>query len=89
MHVLMVIAAGFLALGAFLLFGRHWGGDASGLALAAKIFVPAWFLLACANLWIGVAKAGYTMREELPILLLVFAVPAAVAGVVAWHLSRS
>ena len=40
------------------------------------------------NLWIGVAKAGYSVAEEAPIFLVVFAVPAAVAIIVGWALFR-
>jgi hypothetical protein len=39
-------------------------------------------------MWIGVARAGYTVAEEAPIFALVFAVPAAVAVLVVWSLSR-
>ena len=42
MHMLMVIAGGTVLLGVFLLFGKLWGGDTAGLALAAKAFIPAW-----------------------------------------------
>jgi len=89
MHMLMVIGAGIVLLGVFLLFGRLWGGDAAGMALAAKAFIPAWLAIAVANLWIGVSHAGYSMREELPILLLVFIVPAAVAALAIWYWLRS
>ena len=33
---------------------------------------------------LGVSKAGYPFTEELPIFLLIFAVPAAVAIVMKW-----
>ena len=89
MHMAMVIAGGTLLLGVFLLFGKLWGGDAMGSATAAKIFIPVWLALAIVNLWVGVSKAGYTLREELPILLIVFALPAAAAAVAAWQFSRS
>ena len=89
MHVLMVIVGGAVLLGVFLLFGRLWGGDAPGLAMAAKVFVPVWLLVSAVNLWVGVTRAGYTLREELPILVVVFAVPAALAGLAAWHVSRT
>jgi hypothetical protein len=59
------------------------------MALAAKAFVPAWLLVAAVNMWVGVAHAGYSAREEFPILLLVFAVPAVVAGFAVWRLSPS
>jgi len=32
------------------------------------------------NLWVGVNKAGYSVGEELPIMLLLFLLPAALAG---------
>ncbi|MBS0509037.1 MAG: hypothetical protein JSR53_16815 [Proteobacteria bacterium] len=89
MHVLLVITAGLLLLGVFLLLGWLWGASAAGVALAARGFVPAWLLLAGVNMWVGVQHAGYGVREEAPILLLVFAVPAAVAAGVLWWLSRS
>jgi hypothetical protein len=37
-------------------------------------------------MWIGVSKAGYSVAEELPILALLFAVPAAAAVLVRWQL---
>lgn len=89
MHMAMVMGAGVLLLVVFVLFGWLWGASIAGMALAAKAFVPMWFLLACLNMWVGVTHAGYTVRDELPILLLVFAVPAIVAGVAIWQLSRS
>lgn len=52
---------------------------------AAKLFVPVWLDLSIANLWIGVSRAGYTVGEEVPILLIVFAVPAALAAVAVWR----
>lgn len=89
MHMLMVIVGGIVLLGVFCLFGRLWGADISGVSVAAKCFIPVWFLVAVVNMWIGVARAGYTVMEELPILGLVFAVPAVVAFVVIWQLARA
>ena len=40
-------------------------------------------------MWVGVTHAGYTVRQEAPILVLVFLLPAVVAGVAAWQLSRA
>ena len=42
-------------------------------------FITIWFLAIATILWAGVAKGGYTFREELPFAVLVFAVPAAAA----------
>lgn len=88
MHVLMVIGGGLVLLGIFVLFGWLWGASAAGMALAAKVFVPAWLVVACVNMWVGVTHAGYSVRQESPILLLVFAVPAIAAGIAIWQLSR-
>jgi len=89
MHMTMVITAGLLQLGVFILFGWLWGASTAGMATAAKLFVPVWLAVAAINMWVGVSHAGYTVRQEAPILLLVFAVPAVIAGVVAWQLSRA
>jgi len=89
MHVLMVIGGGLALLAVFLLFGWLWGASAAGMALAAKAFVPAWLVVAGVNMWVGVSHAGYTVRQESPILLLVFAVPAVAAGIAVWQLSRA
>jgi len=86
---MMVIAGGLALLGVFVLFGWLWGGNAAGMTLAAQVFVPVWLLVATANMWVGVARAGYSVREEVPILLLVFALPAVVAGIAVWLISRA
>ncbi|HYS67091.1 MAG TPA: hypothetical protein VEN30_25250 [Paraburkholderia sp.] len=87
--MLMVIGGGVILMGVFLLFGKLWGGDAAGMALAARVFIPVWLLVAIANLWVGVSHAGYSVREELPILLVVFLIPAAIAALAIWRFSHS
>lgn len=89
MHVLMVIGGGVVLLGLFILFGWLWGASSAGMAMGAKAFVPVWLLIAAVNMWVGVTHAGYSVREESPILLLVFAVPAIAAGIALWQLSRA
>jgi len=59
------------------------------MAVAAKAFVPLWLVVSLVNLWVGVTKAGYTVAQELPILAVVFAVPTALAVVVAWQLAKA
>jgi hypothetical protein len=41
--------------------------------------VTAWLALTAFNLWVGVSKAGYSFREELPVFLLLFGVPVVFA----------
>ena len=88
MHMLLVIIGGAVLLGVFALFGKLWGGDVAGIVTGANVFIPVWLAIALVNMWVGVTKAGYTVAQELPILLVVFAVPAAFAAVVAWQLAR-
>lgn len=88
MHVAMVIGGGVVLLGLFLLFGKLWGGAQPDYGLATKLFVPVWFVVAVVNLWVGVTRAGYSVREELPILVLVFAAPALLAVLIAWRVAR-
>lgn len=88
MHVAMVIGGGVVLLGLFLMFGRLWGGAMPDYALAAKLFVPIWALVALTNMWVGVTKAGYTVKDELPILVIVFAAPAVLAALAIWRLAR-
>lgn len=89
MHMAMVIGGGALLLGVFALFGRLWGHDAAGVALAAKWFIPVWAAVALVNMWVGVAQAGYTVAQELPIFAVVFAVPAGIAYLLARWLART
>ena len=85
MHTVLVIAIGFLVLGLCLLLGHAIAGPA-GAARAALCFVPIWFIGAAANMYVGVKSAGYPVSEETPVLLLVFAIPAAVALLAWWRL---
>jgi hypothetical protein len=88
MHTIMVVAGGFLLLGICLFAGRVLGGPASGaLADAAKYFIPLWLLAAIINMWVGVSRAGYSVAEEAPIFLIVFALPAAAALIIWWRLA--
>jgi hypothetical protein len=87
MHTVLVILAGFALLGLCLLLAPASGGVGRvRRAKAALVFIPLWLVGAAINLWVGVSQAGYPVAEELPIFLVVFAIPAAVAFVLwrAW-----
>jgi hypothetical protein len=79
-HTIMVIAGGLALLFACLIAGRFVGTASRG----ALAFLPLWFIGAGVNMWIGVTRAGYPISAELPIFLLVFGVPAALA-LCAWR----
>lgn len=88
MHTILMIAGGMVMLGLFLLFGVLWGGPKPDLGFAAKLFVPVWLVVTLINMWVGVARAGYPLRDELPVLLVVFVVPALLAASVVWWYVR-
>lgn len=52
---------------------------------ATAVFIGIWFVVAAVNMWIGIAHAGYSFREELSIFLLIFLLPAAAALLVKWR----
>jgi len=86
MHTIIVRAIGFGLLGLCALTGYFLGGTA-GIAKAALIFIPLWLVGAGINMYMGVEQAGYSVAEEVPMFLLVFAVPA-VAALIMWWMLR-
>ena len=85
MRTVLFLVSGFLLLGGFFVLGRLFSSNYPGATLAAAIaYVALWFVIAGVNMWVGVARAGYSVAEELPIFLLIFALPAAVAVVLKW-----
>ena len=84
MHTLYVVMLGFLLLAVFLLAGHALGRGRQ----AALYFLPAWFAGAAINLWFGVSRAGYSVRDEAPIFLLIFAIPSALALLTWWKLPQ-
>lgn len=88
MRTALIIIGGFILLGTFLLAGRLLDGSSTNaMVLAAQVFIPVWLAAAGINMWIGVSQAGYSVGEELPILLLIFAPPAAAAAFTWWKFS--
>jgi hypothetical protein len=89
-HTIKVIAGGFVLLALCLVVGRLMGeaGQSAVVARAALVFVPLWLVGAGINMWVGVSKAGYSVKEEAPIFLAVFLIPAVVALLVWRRYSR-
>jgi hypothetical protein len=79
----IIIAIGFILLAVCLLAPRLAGRPEWSVA-GAKLFIALWLAAALVNMWIGVSRAGYSVAEELPIFLLIFAVPSVVAAYVWW-----
>jgi hypothetical protein len=88
MRTLAIIVGGLVILGFSFLAGRYVGGGARGtVVLAMQAFLVVWFLVALLNLWMGVTRAGYSLGEELPIFLVIYVVPGAIAALVWWRLT--
>lgn len=82
----LFLAAGFLFLGGFVILGKLFSSHYPDAVRSAVIlFVVLWSVTAGANMWVGVAKAGYSVAEELPIFLLIFGVPAIAAILFKWR----
>lgn len=88
MRTAIIIVGGLLLLGLFILIGRLLGsGVTQPMVMAAKLFLPVWLVLALINMWLGVSRAGYSIAEELPIFLAIFALPAVAAVFIWWKFS--
>ena len=87
MRSIAIIVGGLLLFGLFALVAGRIGGGAPSIVTAAKAFIPIWLVVALVNLWIGVARAGYSVAEEAPIFAAIFAIPAAVSAFVWWKYS--
>jgi hypothetical protein len=84
MRTSLFLLSGFL-LAASQILGRLFSADYPGATtVAAALFIGGWLAISVFNLWVGVNQAGYTVAEELPILALIFGLPATVAVLARW-----
>jgi hypothetical protein len=81
MHTLKMVTGGLAALGIFMLAAALLGRKAAD---GARIFILPWLAASIINMAIGVYWAGVSLSTEIPVLAVVFGVPAAAA----WFLSR-
>jgi hypothetical protein len=82
----LFLLTGLLLLAACLLLGRLFSSNyPAATTVATVVYVALWLLIAAFNMWTGVAKAGYSVAEELPVFALLFLVPVAVAILVRWR----
>lgn len=76
MRTLIIIVGGLVLWGIFMGGFRMLRAKA---ATALWAFIAVWFVIAAANMWTGISQAGYSFAEELPIFLVIFLIPAALA----------
>jgi hypothetical protein len=83
----LFLLVGFLFLACCALLGKLFSSNyPSATSVSTAAFIVIWLLVSTANLWVGVTKAGYGVSEELPIFLLIFAVPAVAALITKWKI---
>ena len=80
MHTLMLVVGGLVALGIFVLAAVLLGRR---VADGARVFIWPWLAASVVNMLIGIYWANIPFSVELPVLMVVFGVPAAVAWYVA------
>lgn len=80
MHSLMVILGGLALLAAAFALARM---TRRHLRAVLPWYLLAWLICAGVNMWIGVSRAGYSVAQEFPIFLVIFAVPALAAVLLA------
>ncbi len=84
MRTAVIILMGFALWAVCIGVAKFFLKTGGSMTLATVAFVAIWFVAAALNMWIGVSRAGYSFQEELPIFLLIFLLPAAVAILVKW-----
>jgi hypothetical protein len=83
----LFLLSGLLLLAASLILGKLFSANyPGGTTVATVLFVVIWFAIALTNMWVGVAKAGYSVAEELPVLALIFGVPTVIAVLARWKM---
>ncbi|MDR3370396.1 hypothetical protein [Rhodoferax sp.] len=86
MRTALFLTSGLLLIASLLIVGKLFSEHfPSAPTWALTLGTILWLALTGANMWIGVTKAGYSVTEELPILLLLFAVPTAASVLVRWR----
>ncbi len=80
MRTAIIILCGIMLWAVSLTLAKRFGRpDGTAIADTTLAFITVWLLAALTNLWVGVAHGGYAPREAIPMFIVIFAVPAAIA----------
>lgn len=80
MHTFLVILGGFVLLALAVAVARTTGRTFS---TALPFYLGVWFVFAGLNMGVGIYHAGHSFMDELPMFILVFGLPAAIAAILA------
>lgn len=84
----LFIGAGLLLVAASWMLGKLFSETyPTAMRWSTVLFIICWAVLAAINMVAGVTRAGYSVTEELPILLLIFSLPTLVLLVIRWQFS--
>ena len=85
MRTSLFLLSGFFFLAASLITAKlFYAHLPSAPTVATVSFIALWLAITALNMWLGVAKAGYSIAEELPIQALIFGLPTAAALLARW-----
>ncbi|WP_111655328.1 hypothetical protein [Isoalcanivorax indicus] len=79
MRTLIVIVGGIILWAVITGVAKLFNDHASSSWKPVAIFATIWLMITSWNIWVGVTQAGYTLMQELPIFLLTYLLPVAVA----------
>jgi hypothetical protein len=82
MRTLLFIVGGIILWAVIMGLTKLFHNQASSSWRPLAIFAAVWLLVTSWNVWVGITQAGYTLLEELPIFLLTYLIPIAVAIVI-------
>jgi hypothetical protein len=87
MRTALFLASGFLILGGALILAKLFHENFPAAPTYGVVaFAVFWLAATGFNMWTGVSRAGYSVGEEMPIFLLLFAVPVVAALLLRWKL---
>lgn len=81
MRTLLFIVGGIILWAVLTGLTKRFYSQVSSSWRPTVIFATIWFMITSWNIWVGVTLAGYTFMEELPIFLLTYLLPLAIAVV--------
>ncbi|MEE4376698.1 MAG: hypothetical protein V2J55_04185 [Candidatus Competibacteraceae bacterium] len=82
MRTLLFIVGGIVLWAIFTGVTKLFSSQAGSNWMPTIAFAVIWFAIAGWNMWVGVTQAGYSFLVELPIFLLIYLVPVALAAFV-------